>query len=136
MEYLPPTKEVKKLVKEMRAKHYDKFKKAKIVILLRLGKWKNWGTIGIVSKRLRRAGIDGDYILTLNGDAWPKMSEKQKKALVDHELYHMARKKKKDGTVLFKLRDHDVEEFIEIAKRYGGWSPNLKTLGEVLARKG
>jgi putative metallopeptidase len=134
MEYVSATKEVRSIVKAMRARHYEKFKKAKIVILLRLGKWNKWGTLARVGKKQRQAGIDGDYILTFNGDAWPKLSEKQKKALVDHELYHMSRKKTKNG-VQFKLRDHDVEEFVEIVKRYGDWTPNLKALHEVLSAK-
>lgn len=135
VEYLKPSSEVRKVVKAMRAKHYEKFHKAKIVTLMRIGKWDKWGTISIVSKKQRQAGIDGDYILTLNGSAWPKMPEKQRKALVDHELYHMSKKKTKNGTS-FKLRDHDVEEFIEIVKRYGNWRPNLQALHEVMNKRG
>lgn len=135
MDYQPATKEVRNLVKEMRVKHYPKFEKAKIVVLLRFGKWDKWGEIGIVGKKQRVCGIDGDYVLTFNGDAWDHLSDKQKNALVFHELYHMARKKTKNG-IKFKLRRHDVEEFVEVAKRYGSWTPNLKSLQEVLAKKG
>jgi|SRR6185312_11554431 len=133
MDFMQPDKNVRRLVKDIRAKNYEKFKKAKIVILMRLGKWDKWGTMQRVSKKMRQAGVDGDYILTLNGDAWPEMSDKQRKALVDHELYHMARKKTKYG-VQFKLRDHDVEEFTEIVKRYGAWRPSLQALKEVLSK--
>ena len=69
MDYISPSKEVISLVKEMRKKHYEKFSKAKIVILMRLGKWDKWAQIGRVSKKLCQAGIDGDYLLTFNGDA-------------------------------------------------------------------
>lgn len=131
VEYLQASKEVRVLVKAMRAKHYSKFEEAKIITLMRLGPWTNWGTIQRVGKMQRRAGIDADYILTLNGDAWVKMSDKQKKALVDHELYHMKKKITKKG-VAFILRKHDVEEFVAIVKRYGDWSPGLKELRAVL----
>lgn len=134
MDYLPVTKEVHKIVKDVRVKHYEKFNKAKIISLFRFGKWDKWGTIQIVGKKQRKAGIDADYILTLNGDAWPEMTDKQKRALVDHELYHMAKKKGREGTK-FVLRHHDVEEFIEIVKRYGNWSPNLKALNAVMLKR-
>jgi len=133
-EFQKPPKEIRSLVKEIRAKYYPKFDKAKIVILIRFGKWDKWGTIQRVGKMHRQAGIDGDYILTLNGDAWQVMTEKQHRALVDHELYHMRRKKTKTG-IAFVLRHHDVEEFVAIIKRYGDWSPNLKLLREVLLKK-
>jgi Putative phage metallopeptidase len=130
-EYLKPDKEVRSLVKAIRKKYYSKYSKAKIVTLMRLGKWRNWGTLGKVSKKLRQAGVDGDYLLTLNGTAWPLMTDKQKKALVDHELLHMKIKKSKKGNS-FVLRDHDVEEFVDIVKRYGAWRPNLEELKKVL----
>jgi hypothetical protein len=133
VEYLHPDKKVRSLVKEIRAKNYEKYGKARIVILMRLGKWDKWGTMGRVSKKLRACGVDGDYLLTLNGDAWPNMTEKQHRALVDHELMHMARKKTKSG-ITWKLRHHDVEEFVAIVKKYGDWTPNLKALREVLAK--
>lgn len=133
VEYLPASKDVRSLVKHIRGKYYEKFSKAKIVIIMRLGKWDKWGTMQRVSAKQRQAGIDGDYILTLNGTAWPEMSSKQQKALVDHELLHMAKKKTKSG-ISWKLRHHDVEEFIGIAKRYGSWTPNLKALQDVLSK--
>lgn len=132
-EFKKAEKEIRILVKRMRKKYYQKFAKAKILTLMRSGKWDKWGTIQRVGKMQREAGIDADYILTLNADAWPKMSEKQHKALVDHELYHMALKKSKKGTI-FALRHHDVEEFVEIVKRYGDWSPGLKELRAILQR--
>jgi hypothetical protein len=135
MDYIPAPKDVRSVVKEMRAKYYHRFDEAKITTLMRLGKWDKWGTLARVGLKQRMAGIDADYILTLNGTAWPEMTDKQQHALVDHELLHMKIKKTKAGKS-FVLRHHDVEEFIDIAKRYGGWSPNLKALGEVLAKKG
>jgi hypothetical protein len=131
VEYTQAGKKILQLVKEIRNKHYEKFKKAKIIALMRSGKWDKWGTISRVGKMQRRAGIDADYILTLNGEAWPLMTEKQHRALIDHELYHMKKKKTKIG-IAFVLRHHDVEEFIDIVKRYGDWTPNLKALHAVL----
>lgn len=133
IDYLQPDKEVNRRVKHMREKYYSKYKKARIVTLMRTGKWDKWGTIAKVSKKQYACGVHGDYVLTLNADAWTNMSDKEKQALVDHELRHMKIKTTKTGKK-FVLRRHDVEEFIVIAKRYGSWTPNLKLLKEVLAR--
>jgi hypothetical protein len=124
VEYFAAPNEVDHLVTKIRKRHYPKFHKAGIVILMRSGKWDKYGTIARVSKKQRLAGINGDYILTFNADEWPHLDKKQRQALVDHELYHMVRHKTKKGTQ-FKLRHHYVEEFIDIVKRYGTWRPSL-----------
>ena len=124
VDYFHAPSEVKEIVKKIRHKYYPKFHKAKIIILMRTGKWNKLGTISRVSKKQRQAGIDADYILTLSGLAWDDLSKKQKQALVDHELCHMVRLKKKSGTQ-WKLRHHEVEEFKDIVKRYGLWQNSL-----------
>jgi hypothetical protein len=133
-DYFKATTEVLDLVKKIRHKHYSKFHKAKIVTLMRTGKWDKYGTIAKVSKKQRQAGVDGDYILTFNADEWAHLHTKAKHALVDHELYHMARKKTKAGTK-FLLRHHDVEEFIDIVKRYGTWRPSLVDMKHAMKGK-
>ena len=124
-DYLKPPRLLVRMVDKVRRKYYSEFKKAKIVILVRTGKWRYAGTLARVSKQHRALGIDGDYLLTINHDAWEQFSMKQKRALVDHELHHMAKRKAKDGSTRWLLRQHDVEEFTEIVKRYGAWTSSL-----------
>ena len=119
-----PSKEVLAIVKKIRRKYYPEFVNAKIITLMRNGKWGKWGTIRAVSAEQRKAGIAADYILTLKAAAWENFSKKQKRALVDHELAHMVCKETKKG-IKFRCRHHDVEEFSAIVKRYGAWSPGL-----------
>jgi predicted metallopeptidase len=129
VEYNRAPGSVRIVVKKIRRKHYPEFKKAKIVVLMRSGNWNKYGTIRRVSKQMRASGIDGDYILTLHGEKWGQLSEKQRRALVDHELYHMVKQKKKNREgkirIQWKLRHHDIEEFGAIVKRYGLWEPGL-----------
>jgi len=134
VDYSKPTSEIKDLVKKIRQKYYPKFRKAKIVILMRTGRWDKYGTLGLVSKKARKAGVDGDYVLTLNADEWEHLGKKGQNALVDHELRHMARKKTKNGTK-FKLYHHEVEEFIDIVKRHGTWRPSLVEMKDVMKGK-
>jgi hypothetical protein len=133
-DYFKAPSEVTKLVKDIRHKYYSKFRKAKIVILMRTGKWDKYGTMALVSKKARKAGVDGDYVLTFNADEWAGLGHKGQKALVDHELRHMARKKTKKGTQ-FKLFHHEVEEFIDIVKRHGMWRESLTRMKEAMKGK-
>lgn len=64
-----------------------------------------------------------DFVLEVDEDWWDTLSLEGQIALVDHELCHMARDV--DG---YYLKDHDVEEFIAVVKRYGLWRDNLKAM--------
>lgn len=120
--------EVRKVVKRIRRKFYEKLADVRIITLMREGKWNKYGTIVKVSAKMRKAGIEGDYILTINSEAWASFEGKQKRALVDHELAHIVVSVDRKGAVQYKLKPHDVEEFIHIVKRYGSWTGGLKKM--------
>ena len=63
---------------------------------------------------------------------WKTFDERQREALVLHELCHIDRTEK--GAV--KLRKHDVEEFVTVVHEYGDWSgfSSLTQLGNALRR--
>ena len=67
-----------------------------------------------------------DYLIWLALDTWENLTAMQRKALVDHELCHIDT----NG----RLRGHDVEEFGEIIRRYGLWTPDLFRLQETFER--
>ena len=119
------------LLQHIRSKYYRDFRRARIITLMRNGKWSKYGTISKVSEANRQAGIEGDYILTLSALAWEKFTAEQKKALIDHELAHMV-KVEKNEKVTWKLRHHDLEEFCSIVKRYGEWSPSITSFRKAL----
>lgn len=131
VDYFKAPDKIESIVKKVRKRYFKDFRKAKIKTLMRTGKWDKYGTIARVSKKQVRAGIDADYILTLNADEWPKLNHKQRTALVHHELYHMAKRKTKTG-VQWRLRHHDVEEFVEIVKRYGKWRQSLVEMAKAM----
>lgn len=63
-------------------------------------------------------------------------------ALIEHELYHCAQDMR-DGMPLFvkatgkpkwRMRPHDVEEFVGVVRRYGAWSPELQALTDAAER--
>lgn len=65
--------------------------------------------------------LDYDFIIWLAYDKWMGLSDKQRRALVDHELCHagMTGEAQDKPAIL----PHDIEEFNCILKRHGFWWP-------------
>lgn len=71
---------------------------------------------------------------------WTEVSDAAACAVFEHELYHFAHKKNKEGELMFDdldrpvltKRAHDVSEFIEVVRRYGVGAvhPNVQLLVE------
>ncbi len=68
-----------------------------------------------------------DFLIWIAEDIWGDLSIEQRKALIDHELYHCSYI---GGAA--KMRAHDIEEFEPILKRYGLWHINLFRLKDTL----
>jgi hypothetical protein len=83
-----------------------------------------------------------DFIILLSKDFWIVASEKQRAALVDHELMHAAVKYDADGEPVrdergrqvFRTRKHDLEEFSDIAARHGCYKRDLEQFARALDR--
>jgi hypothetical protein len=87
---------------------------------------------GITEYLSTRPGQDGDlhaadFILVFSYQEWKDLTESQRRALVDHELTHCDFKEDKWGTITWKIRGHDVEEFREIIQRHGLWQPEVES---------
>jgi hypothetical protein len=62
-------------------------------------------------------------------------------ALVEHELYHAGHardeyglpKFRRDGSPAFRLRGHDVEEFVGVVRRYGAEAAGVSALVDAAA---
>lgn len=80
-----------------------------------------------------------DFLLTFDATYAAKASDREFCALVEHELYHCGqdtdefgapRFDRSTGLPAFRMRGHDVEEFIGVVKRYGATSPEVAELIE------
>ena len=77
---------------------------------------------------------DYDFVIILNRDAWERLDDPQRRALLDHELCHAAPVMNTDGTQkedtrsrrVWRIRRHDIEEFAEIMTRHGCWKQDLE----------
>lgn len=82
---------------------------------------------------LHRSLHEYDLVLTINSEAWLHLSERQKTALIDHELCHAQIAHDKDGNPLidtkgrkcYRIRRHDLEEFREVVSRYGCYMDDI-----------
>jgi len=71
---------------------------------------------------------DYDFVMLMHKPTWDTLNENQRKALVYHELLHITHTESKDGKITWKLRRHDIEEFLDVVKEFGSWSEELAVL--------
>ncbi len=79
-------------------------------------------------------GFQPVFLFVLNAEWWHPASDRDREALVFHEMLHASiardqygalRFNRQTGEPVWTLRAHDVEEFNEVARRYGAWSPDI-----------
>ena len=94
---------------------------------------------------LDRELSDWDFVILLNQTWWTDetTTDRQRDALLDHELCHGAVKidpttddpaLDERGRVIYRLRKHDLEEFACIAERYGLWKRDLEQFAQAMRR--
>jgi len=71
-----------------------------------------------------------DYVIEISQDVWDELDDDVKYILLHHELLHIYPvSNDKKGTIEYKLRDHDIQDFDLIIKKYGtDWFKKLKTV--------
>jgi predicted metallopeptidase len=72
-----------------------------------------------------------DFVIVIWKQWWDQATDKEREALLYHELLHVERTETKKGTK-WVLRDHPVEAFPEEVQQFGAWSPELVQLAETL----
>lgn len=88
-----------------------------------------------------------DFLITIDAGIANYASDLAFCGLVDHELYHLGQAKdefgcprfrKKEGTPIFTMVGHDVEEFVGVVRRYGAHgllNPQVAALVEAAGKK-
>jgi hypothetical protein len=93
---------------------------------------------------LDRELAEYDFVILLQKEFWENeaVSDTQRQALLDHELCHATVKldshtleplEDERGRIVYRLRKHDLEEFVAIAARYGTWKRDLERFARALA---
>jgi hypothetical protein len=131
--------EAYRILSEIRNKEHGHLAEAKIGLAYRLG-WRADADGRLTLGQCRKRGdldreLDGfDFIILLNKEAWDRLNEKQKRALIDHELCHAQIVIDSDGSpktndrdrLVTRIRKHDCEEFRDIVNRHGLWKQDLE----------
>src|SRR5208282_650338 len=84
--------------------------------------------------------IPYDFVIILNDLYWSRFDDKQRLALMDHELHHAAPKLDDDceheederGRKVWRTRKHDIEEFRAVVERHGCYKSDLEAFAEVI----
>lgn len=130
-----------RIMEELVAKHHQHLAEAKIAIAWRFG-WKPDADGRLILGRCKKGSDldrelnDYDFVILLNHEVWNSagFSEKQMRALVDHELCHCQRaidangepKQDEQGRTVYRVRKHDLEEFREVVRRNGLYTADLE----------
>jgi hypothetical protein len=79
--------------------------------------------------------IDSDeetaFVITVWENAWEKLSDRQRKALIDHELCHCRiEEDERTGKAKGVIVGHDIEEFNDVVRRHGHWLTDVSNFVE------
>lgn len=82
-----------------------------------------------------------DVMVMVDHEFWQECDQRQKTALVYHELLHIRQKESKNGSPMFsketgqpvlQLIDHDLGEFFAVAQEFGAWERGLQHMQRIL----
>ena len=118
--------EVLDIAKDLIAKDHSHLTDLPILYMF-VKKMSEWGRMQLRSPK--EVFISGyRFVMEVNHSAWVNLTEKQRIALVDHELCHAGYNPE---TGEANIIDHDVEEFGEVIKRHGFWRDDVKLFGHI-----
>ena len=79
-----------------------------------------------------KALADFDFLIVISYPAYNALGDKQKRAVIDHELEHCWVEDSDSGDTLLRILPHDVEEFGAIIQRHGLYFSDLERLGRIV----
>lgn len=137
--------EVRNIAAPLIEAHHDHLKKIRIEFVFRSEAARSGGQL-VLGKARKVSGLnallslpeaeiedvdettsdDQDFfVVEIAHDTWMWMEDKQRRALVDHELCHCRIEYDDDGALKLVVAAHDVEEFAAVVERWGLWKPDL-----------
>lgn len=66
------------------------------------------------------------FVIEVSEEVWETLTERGKRALIDHELTHCAIEEDEDGFLNLSIVGHSIEEFETIVRRHGLWRQDLR----------
>jgi hypothetical protein len=132
-----PAEEVEKIAKKLIPKYHSHLATCKIAYLYKNKTMKSKGVeVAATAEKISKKHhvLSGyHFLITTAYPTWKELSDKQKLAVVDHELEHcFVEDDEKTGEPKYSILPHDVEEFGSIIKRHGLYTTNLVRIGRVV----
>jgi hypothetical protein len=128
--------EVGELAKPLIEAYHRHLLKAKVGFVFRDKAWKTFDSKTVLGRAAKRNELDQllskegeDFVIVVGKDKWEKMTDVEKRCLVDHELCHAGVRVDVDGHSVFVLRSHVIEEFPENLARF---EHRRKLLGDLI----
>lgn len=132
---------VEKIAVELIPKYHTHLVNAKIGYLFRNKPIKKGGKIVLATAEkcsTKSRYLTGyDFLLVVNYENWNNLTDKQKYAVIDHELCHMHIDDDETGESedpKYSIIAHDCDEFYAVISRHGLVMDDLKVLGTVVAK--
>jgi hypothetical protein len=137
------------LVDELVDRHHPELREARIALAWNLAWQPDVDGRCILGKCKKASDLDRelmpvDFVIILRREFFEdlRVTDLQRRALLDHELNHAAVKYDADGRpvidqrgrTVFRIRKHDLEEFAVIAERYGTWKKDIEAFAGALDR--
>ena len=128
--------EVGEIAQKLIEKDHRHLLEANISYLFRDRGWKTGGDgRTILGKAAKRNEIDKllsqrkeDFIIIIPKPTWDKMSEDERRCVIDHELCHCGIRLDTGGNKKWMLRKHTIEEFPENLARFSARRDQLGAL--------
>jgi hypothetical protein len=134
-----PADEVKQIAEELIPKYHSHLDECKVRIdYVFISKTPSsggkdvWGTCRkITNLNAHLAGEEEPFfVITISEPVWSVLPDQERRILVDHELCHAWAEFDDDednpDAVKLSIREHDMEEFSAIVRRYGAWRDEIK----------
>lgn len=126
--------DVQRVAARLISDYHGHLAEAKIAYLFKTEKWESKGKT-VFGKAYKapeqwRFMSGFELLVIINQSVWSWLDEKQKEALVDHELCHFEKGIDSKGNPKWSLVNHDVEEFAIVIARHGLWSTEAQKFYE------
>lgn len=121
----------KKLISGSKYLKENKVDEAKIYYLFKMDDAPYKGKCSLASGKWKYL-TSTDFVIEINKMDWEELDEMARKALVFHELCHITYKEDKAGNLKWKVKEHDIEEFLMVAEIYKDWREELTQLKDNL----
>lgn len=129
---------LKDMAKALLPKYHDSLIQANIAYLFKNKEITRGGKKVLATAEKCSAKVkaisDYDFVIVVAYPTWNDLTDKQKLAVLDHELEHCLITEDDEGNMKCQILSHDVEEFINIINRHQLYREDLVALGRVITK--